>query len=58
MPARGYAIYKVQYNLGLQDPLIPGIRYHTVVFVETGTDGGGYIQSSIMLPATSSLKIE
>jgi hypothetical protein len=27
----------------MQDHLIPGVRYHTVVFVETDADGGGYI---------------
>ena len=27
----------------MQDPLISGVRFHTVVFVETDADGGGYI---------------
>lgn len=43
MSTQGYNIYKVQYKLGLQDPLIPGVRYHTLVFVETDADGGGWI---------------
>ncbi|KAH6704234.1 hypothetical protein BKA61DRAFT_636059 [Leptodontidium sp. MPI-SDFR-AT-0119] len=41
--SQGHNVYKVQYRLGMQDPLIPGIRYHTVIFIETDADGGGYI---------------
>jgi hypothetical protein len=44
MSGQGYNVYKVQYRLGVQDPLMGGeIRYHNVLFVETDTDGGGKI---------------
>ena len=45
--SQGHNVYKVQYHLGLQDPLIPGIEYHTGIFIETDTDGGGYIHHVI-----------
>ena len=38
--SQGHNVYKVQYQLGLQDPLVPGIEYHTGIFIETDTDGG------------------
>ena len=38
-----YKVYKAQYVLGLQDPAFNETRYHTVVFIETDADGGGYI---------------
>lgn len=41
--SQGYNVYKVQYRLGIPDALTPGTRYHTVVFVETDADRGGYI---------------
>ena len=37
-----YNVYKVQYTLGLQDPAFSETRYHTVIFVETSADGGGF----------------
>lgn len=27
----------------MNDPDVPGTRYHTVIFVETSADGSGYI---------------
>jgi hypothetical protein len=42
-PAQEYYIYKVQYKLGLQDPAFSETRYHTVIFVETDVDQGGFI---------------
>jgi hypothetical protein len=47
MSTQGYNIYKIQYNLGLQDPAFTETRYHTVVFVETDANGGGYIRNVI-----------
>lgn len=47
MSAQGYNVYKVQYRLGMQDPLIPGVRYHTVIFVQTESNWGGYIHHVI-----------
>lgn len=32
----------MQYKLGLQDPAFSETRYHTVIFIETESDGGGY----------------
>ncbi|KAF1842084.1 uncharacterized protein K460DRAFT_370088 [Cucurbitaria berberidis CBS 394.84] len=43
MSGQGYNLYKVQYTLGMQDPLMGSeTRYHTVLFVETKADGGGH----------------
>ncbi|KAI9758954.1 MAG: hypothetical protein M4579_002694 [Chaenotheca gracillima] len=47
MSASKYNVYKVQYRLGTQDPFMQGTRYHTVVFVETDADGGGYVHHVI-----------
>ncbi|KAL9109182.1 MAG: hypothetical protein Q9227_006107 [Pyrenula ochraceoflavens] len=30
-----YPVYKAQYHLSLQDPSLPGPRYHTVIFILT-----------------------
>jgi hypothetical protein len=38
-----YDVYKVRYGPVLADPDVPGTRYHTVIFVQTETDGRGYI---------------
>ncbi|PVH90570.1 hypothetical protein DM02DRAFT_475401, partial [Periconia macrospinosa] len=39
-----YNVYRVEYKLGLQDPLMgPGPRAHNAIFVETDQDGGGQI---------------
>ncbi|KZF19550.1 hypothetical protein L228DRAFT_241763 [Xylona heveae TC161] len=42
MSLQSYKVYKVQYRLGFQDPAFVETRYHTVVFVETDADGGGW----------------
>ncbi|KAL8343180.1 hypothetical protein RB601_004496 [Gaeumannomyces tritici] len=36
-----FPVYLVKFNVAMQDPDIPGPRYHHVVFVETRTDGSG-----------------
>ncbi|KAI1770155.1 hypothetical protein F4818DRAFT_434108 [Hypoxylon cercidicola] len=36
-----YAVYKLRFNLAMQDPDVPGTRYHTVLFVETNPDKSG-----------------
>lgn len=42
MPGYGYNVYKVQYTLAMQDPMMGNeTRYHNVLFVETQADGGG-----------------
>ncbi|KAL4862352.1 hypothetical protein BDV12DRAFT_178954 [Aspergillus spectabilis] len=38
-----YAVYLAKFNLAMQDPDIPGIRYHTTLFVKTGADDAGTI---------------
>jgi hypothetical protein len=38
-----YAVYKIRYNLAVSDPDTQGIRYHTVIFVQTGEDGSGSV---------------
>ncbi|KAM0124230.1 hypothetical protein ACHAP3_010492 [Botrytis cinerea] len=39
-----HKIYKVQWHLAIQDPLMPQIiRYHTNIFIETSPDGSGTI---------------
>lgn len=39
-----YNVYRVEYRLGLQDPMIGSeTRYHNVIFVETDANGGGRI---------------
>jgi len=39
-----YKVYRVEYKLGLQDPLMgPEPRAHNAIFVETDQDGGGRI---------------
>lgn len=44
MPGYGYKVYKIQYRLGVQDPMMGNeTRYHNVLFVETRADGGGQI---------------
>lgn len=44
MNAYGYNVYKVQYTLGMQDPMMGDeTRYHNILFVETQADGGGQI---------------
>ncbi|CAO2651186.1 Nn.00g094830.m01.CDS01 [Neocucurbitaria sp. VM-36] len=43
MPGYGYNVYKVQNKLAMQDHMMGNeTRYHTVIFVETQADGGGY----------------
>lgn len=39
--ASAYPVYKIRYNLAVQDPDTIGTRYHTVIFVQTEADGSG-----------------
>ncbi|KAH7095648.1 hypothetical protein FB567DRAFT_35326 [Paraphoma chrysanthemicola] len=44
MPGTGYNVYKVQYPLGLQDPMMGNeTRYHTVLCVETDAEERGQV---------------
>ncbi|KAF2803193.1 uncharacterized protein BDZ99DRAFT_176093 [Mytilinidion resinicola] len=38
-----YNVYRIEYELGLQDPLMeqPTKRYHNVIFIETDVNGRG-----------------
>lgn len=38
-----YPVYRVQYNLAMQDPFMLGKRYHNVIFVATNADGSGWV---------------
>ncbi|WEW57727.1 hypothetical protein PRK78_003194 [Emydomyces testavorans] len=38
-----YEVYKVKYNLAMQDPEETETRYHTVIFVVTDDDGDGTV---------------
>ena len=40
---RRYNVFKVRDTTALPDADMPGPRYHTFIFVETETDGSGYI---------------
>lgn len=39
---RRFNVYKVRYRLAIQDPDGPGLRYHTVIFVESEADQTGW----------------
>lgn len=34
-----YTVWKLRFSLSLQDPDVPGVRYHTTIFVETDPTG-------------------
>lgn len=36
-------VFLARYSLGVADPDMPGTRYHTVLFVETGVDRSGLL---------------
>ncbi|KAJ6262876.1 hypothetical protein Dda_1433 [Drechslerella dactyloides] len=38
-----YRTYRLEYELEVQDPDVPGPRFHNVIFVETNADGSGQI---------------
>jgi len=38
-----YNVFRIRYGIAIADPDMPSPRYHNVVFVETETNGGGYI---------------
>jgi hypothetical protein len=38
-----YEVHLAKFNLAMQDPDMPGIRYHTTIFVRTGADNSGTI---------------
>ena len=39
-----YAVWKLRFNLAVQDPHTSGTRYHTTIFVETNSaDGSGVL---------------
>ncbi|EHY60742.1 hypothetical protein ABEF92_006999 [Exophiala dermatitidis] len=42
-----FNVFKVRFGPALADPDVAGPRYHTVIFVETGLDGTGYIHQVI-----------
>ncbi|KAF2496647.1 hypothetical protein BU16DRAFT_525803 [Lophium mytilinum] len=43
MSSEAFNVYRVEYELGFQDPLMeqPNKRYHNVIFIEIDADGGG-----------------
>lgn len=36
-----YRVFKAKFKLAIQDPDMPGPRYHTIIFVETNGQGPG-----------------
>lgn len=38
-----YEVYIARYNLAVQDPDIPGLRFHTAIFVKTAADKSGIL---------------
>jgi hypothetical protein len=47
-PSSHYEVYKVKYNLTLQDPEETSTRHHTVIFIATDTNSsGGYIHEVV-----------
>jgi hypothetical protein len=38
-----YPLYKVRTHLAMQDPLMPGTRYHVALFLQTSSSGSGHL---------------
>jgi hypothetical protein len=45
--SKQYTVWKLRFNLAMQDPDIAGTRYRTTIFVETDSGGSGVMSLEI-----------